>query len=193
MKDIFQKLHTYGGFLFFPLLIIFGISALHINHKFSIFAQHQVWTESHVQISIVNSADNMQLAEVIRDSLGIMGWLPDWRQERNGEIYWFNINHNGAENRIEANLETGVVKINRRATGFGSVLNSLHFFNTDLPGGSLIINSWQYYKNACFFYIILAIISGLYFFLKRQSRLIPPLIFVGSALIITILLIIFIW
>ena len=193
MKKFFSWSHTYAGFLFFPLLIIFGLSAIHINHKMSIMKPRQQWTESQAQINIVNLTDNQALAEAIRDSLGLMGYCPYWTHNRNEERFRFNIMHNGAEYRIDAALKTGIVKINRRGNGFGSVLNTLHFFNHDLPRGSWIINSWQYYKNLCVFYIILAIISGIYFFIRSKTGLVPGIIVMSSALIFSTLLMVYIW
>lgn len=193
MKKFFSWLHTYCGFLFFPLLIILGLSALNINHKFSIMKPHQDWTESQTQVNIINLADNQLLAEAIRDSLGLMGWCPFWTQNRNVERFRFNIMHNGAEYRIDAALKTGIVKVKRRANGFFSVLNSLHFFNNDLPRGSWIINSWQYYKILCIFYIILAIISGIYLFVKRKTGIVPGIIVLFSAMVISTILMIYIW
>jgi hypothetical protein len=193
MKRFFFWLHTYGGFLFFPLLIVFGLSALNINHKFSIMQPRQDWTDSQTQINITNLTDNQLLAEALRDSLSLMGWCPYWTQDRNEERFKFSVVHNGAEYRVEATLKTGIINIKRRANGFGSILNSLHFLNEDLPRGSWIINSWQYFKDFCVFYIIVAIFSGLYFFVKRKTGLVPCIICLGTTLIITTILIICVW
>lgn len=193
MKRFFTLLHTFGGFLFFPLLIIFGLSALNINHKFSILKPRQIWIKSQFQILIPDQADNMLLAEAIRDSLGLIGWCPDWTQKRDEERYRFNVNHNGAEQRIEAILKTGIVNVERRANGFGAILNSLHFFDGNLPGGSWVITSWKLFKEFCFYYMILALFSGLYLFLKRKTGYIPGLIVLGIALLYSSILMLYIW
>lgn len=193
MKRFFTLFHTFGGFLFFPLLIIFGLSALNINHKFSIMQPQQVWTKSRSQIVIPDLANNQLLAEAIRDSLGLIGWCPAWTQNLNEERYKFNINHNGAERRVEAILKTGIVTVERRANGFGAILNSLHFFDGNLPDGPWIITSWKIFKDSCFFYMILALFSGLYLFMKRKSGYIPGLIFLGTALLISSILMLYIW
>jgi hypothetical protein len=122
-----------------------------------------------------------------------MGWCPYWNQNRNDEIFKFNNVHPGAERRIEANLKTGIVLVKRRASGFGSILNSLHFFNETLPQGSWIINSWKYFKNSFVFYIIITVFSSSYFFLIKKKRVFPVLICLCSALMISTLLMVYLW
>lgn len=186
-------IHTYGGFLFFPVFIILGLDALNVNHPFSLFKPHENWTDSQKIISIPDIRDNKALAESIRDSLGLMGWLPEWTMARENERFRFDITHNGAEYRIGAGLKTGVVSIKRKAKGFGSVLRSLHPFNENLPAGTLIVNSWQYYKDAGFFYVLLAVISGIYFILKLKKGKKAAIVAVCTALTISLLLFIYVW
>lgn len=193
MKRFFILLHTYGGFFFFPLLIIFGMSALNINHKFSIMQPRQIWTVSQSQIIIPNLKDKQLLAEAIRDSLGLIGWCPPWTQYLNEERYKFNVNNNGAERRIDAILKTGIVNVARRANGFGPILNSLHFFDGNLPGGKWIITGWKYFKDFCIYYMILALFSGLYLFMKRKTGYVPGFIVLGFALLISSILMLYIW
>lgn len=193
MRRLFSLIHTYGGFLFFPLLIIFGLSALHINHGLKIFEQGEEWDESHRQINVQFIENKQQMAEAIRDSLGLMGWCPYWTQNRNNTRYRFDITHNGAEYKIDTDLQTGNVKIRRRAKGFGSVLNSLHFFNENLPSGTGVVNSWKHYKNVAFFYFAITIISGIYFFIKRKTGIKTGLIVLMSVFLISAGLIIYVW
>jgi hypothetical protein len=186
-------IHTYGGLLFFPVLIIVGISAYDVNHPLSFLKPHEKWTISEKTIYIPEIKQNNKLAESVRDSLGLMGWLPDWKMNRNNERFIFEISHNGAEYRINAELKTGRVEIKRRAKGFGSTLRSLHPFNENLPSGTFLVNSWQYYKDASVFYVILAIASGLWFFLKRKTGRTAGIIVIVSALLLTLLLTYYTW
>lgn len=193
MRKFLSWLHTYGGLLFFPLLLIFGLSALHINHSLGFFVPHVEWTESKKTISLHDTTDNQILAESIRDSLGLMGWCPYWTQNRNENRFRFDITHNGAEYKIDAGLETGLIKIKRRSKGFGNVLNSLHFFNENLPSGTHLVNSWQHYKNLCFIYIIIAIISGIYLFIRKKSSLATGFIIIISMLSFSAFLLLYVW
>ena len=191
MKKIFFFLHTFGGFIFFPLLIIFGLSAIHINHHFLISKND--WIEARVQHNLVNTDDNQILAESIRDSLGFMGHCPYWTQERTNDFFNFSVMRIGAEYKIEANIKTGNIKISKRPHGFASIINALHFFNHDLPRGTKIINSWQYYKNLFVLYISIAIISGIYLFFKNKKKRTSGHIILFSSLAFSIFLFIYIW
>jgi hypothetical protein len=191
-RKILSSLHSFGGLLFFPLLIIFGVSALHINHKLGFLEPRGEWSESQATIKINDNNDKQQLSEAIRDSLGLMGWCPYWTQSGNKDYFKFDIVHNGAEYHISADLANGSVRIKRKPKGAGSILNSLHFFNEDLPSGTKIVNSWKYYKDLCFIYLIIAVSTGIWFALKMKKRRIGLLV-LSSSLILSIILLIIIW
>ena len=170
MKNLLQKLHIYGGLIFFPYLLIFGLSTLYINHDFKIFREKQDWTVRKMVIDIADIEDNQQLAESIRDSLELMGWCPWWIQNRDESQFRFSIDHFGSEHRINANLGTGELIVNRRNKGFWSVLHSLHFLGSDVPRANKVINSWQYYQDFTVIYLIIAIITGVYMFLESKKE-----------------------
>jgi hypothetical protein len=150
------------------------------------------WTETQKKININDNIDKQQLAEAIRDSLGLMGWCPYWTQHRDKEIYSFEITHNGAEYRIAANIDSGNVSIKRRPKGLGSILNSLHFFNEDLPSGTKIVNTWRYYKDLCFIYLLIAIVTGIWLTLKSRKKF-REIIVLCSALAMSCILILYVW
>lgn len=173
-------------------MIIFGLSAININHKLKLLSPKGEWVESQKMIKINDNTDKQQLAGAIRDSLGLMGWCPYWTQNRNNEIFRFEITHNGAEYRITTNIDSGSISIKRKPKGIGNILNSLHFFNEDLPSGTKIVNSWKYYKDLCFIYLIIAVITGIWLALKGRNRKVGLLV-LGSSAVISCILIIFVW
>ena len=194
MRKILSLLHTYGGLFFFPLLFIFGLSAININHHF--INPKQEWIEIRTHHNLVNIYDNQILAESIRDSLGLMGYCPNWTKEqqvRNNDFFNFSVMRIGVEYKIEANIKTGNIKISKRPEGFFSIMNALHYFNNDLPRGTKIINSWQYYKNLFVLYVFLAVISGIYLIFKSKKYRTSGLIALFSVPAFTILLFIYIW
>jgi len=190
MKRLFIALHTYGGFLFFPLLLILGFSSLNFNHHFGVMQPEENWTETQTTFDVANLAGKKMLAENLRDSLGLMGFCPSWTQELNEETFKFSVVHNGAEYMIDISLKTGETIVRRRSNGIGNVINSLHMFNGNIPEGTMIINSWQYFKNICNYYLIVIIFTSLYFFLKRKPRL---LLFFVLTLAVSTTLMIYIW
>ncbi len=193
MKNLLQKIHIYGGLLFFPYLLIFGLSTLHINHDFKIFGEKQDWTERKMVIDIAEIEDNQQLAESIRDSLGLMGWCPWWTQNRNESRFRFSIDHFGSEHRINANLGTGEVIVNRRYKGFLSVLHSMHFLGSDVPRANRVINSWQYYQDFTVIYLIIAIITGIYMFLESKKEKKTGIVILSGFFVASLTFMIYLW
>ncbi len=193
MKNLLQKIHIYGGLLFFPYLLIFGLSTLHINHDFKIFREKQDWTERKMVIDIAEIEDNQQLAESIRDSLGLIGWCPWWTQNRNESRFRFSIDHFGSEHRISANLGTGEVIVNRRYKGFLSVLHSMHFLGSDVPRANRVINSWQYYQDFTVFYLIIAIITGIYMFLESKKEKKTGIVILSGFFVASLTFMIYLW
>lgn len=194
MRKILSHIHILGGLIFFPLMLVFGFSALHINHHFSFLEPHGEWVESVARISISDTTDNQALAESIRDSLGLMGYCPPWTLNRKNGRYSFEIVHNGADYQIKTDLSTGDAVIRRKPRGFGSVFNSLHFFNENLPSGTKTVNSWQYYKDAAFCYLLVAVLSGIWFIISGKSRhRKATLTVLFSSAAITAILIILVW
>src|SRR4051812_23880286 len=87
MRKWMLNLHLYGGLLCAPYLIIFGFSSLHFNHHFGFVAPDsktvpRVWE---APVNVEFSTSNDQLAESIRNSLGLMGWTLPWTMQRDGE------------------------------------------------------------------------------------------------------------
>lgn len=191
MRKILSHIHILGGLLFFPLMIIFGLSAVHINHRLSFLEPKGDWQESASHISITDNQDKQIMAENIRDSLGLMGYCPPWTQNRKDGRYSFDIAHNGADYRIEADLATGDVRVKRKPRGFGSIFNSLHFFNESLPSGNMIVNSWQFYKDAAFIYLVVAVLSSIWLIAsgKRRHRKAVLAVLISSVIITALLII----
>jgi len=194
MKNLLLKIHLYGGLLFLPSLLIFGLSSLHINHNFQLFQEQQEWTqEAEINLHFEDISDNQLLAETIRDSLGLMGWCPWWMQDRKDDLYSFSVTHNGAEYEINADLAKDLVEIKRRSKGFGNIIHSLHFLGEEIPNGTIAINSWRYYQDFTVVYLLLAIATGIYLFLRRKQERKTGLLICCGFFLASIMLMVYIW
>ncbi len=194
MKNLLLKIHLYCGLFFSPLLLIFGLSSLHINHHFQLFEENQGWSEeTEIKLHLKDTSDNQFLAEAIRDSLGLMGWCPWWEQYRKADKYRFGVVHNGAEYEINADLSKDLVSIKRRGKGFGNILQSLHFLGEEIPGGTLAINSWRYYQALSVVYLLLASATGIFLFTRRKKERIAGLLICFGFFCASILLMLYVW
>jgi len=180
--------------LFFPYLLIFGLSSLHINHRFSFMEENQEWEKlENRKIALETTGDDQQLAENIKDSLGIMGWCPWWEQERNESSYHFKITNFGAEYKIILYDSTSTLEVSRRAKGIGHVFHSLHFLGENIPNGTRIVNSWHYYQNLTVLFILIAAITGTILFLKRKKERVVGISIAVVSFSLSIILMLYIW
>jgi len=194
MKNLLLKIHLYSGLFFFPLLVIFGLSSLHINHHFQLFEENQEWSEEQVlNLHFKDTSDNQVLAETIRDSLGLMGWCPWWKQNREGDKYRFGVVHNGAEYKINADLSKDLVTLKKRGKGFANVLQSLHFLGEEIPRGPLAVNSWRFYQTLGVVYLLLASATGIFLFSRKKKERKTGLIIGCGFFTASVLLMLYIW
>lgn len=193
MRKLFLKLHLYAGLLCFPYFIIFGISSLHINHAFPFMKPAESMRQWQRDVPIRELDDNQQLAETIRDSLGLMGWAPWWEQNRQADAYNFQVTHPGKQYRIRAYLQENRVVVEEQSKGFWPVLNALHFVGESIPGAPVPINSWQYYQDFCVFVLVFSILSGVYLFVKRRQETWTGLLILGGCTFVSLLLMVGVW
>ena len=194
VKKILLKTHLYGGLLFFPYLIIFGLSSLHINHRFGFMEENQEWVKLEDESFLLEKTDDdQQLALAIRDSLDYMGWCPPWRQERYDGSFDFRVTNFGAEYKINLDESTNNITISRRAKGLGHVVHSLHFLGENIPNATGIINSWRQYQNFTVFFILLASITGIILFLKRKNERVVGISIASGSFVLSILFMLYIW
>lgn len=182
LKNWLLTIHLYGGLIFFPYLVIFGLSGLHLNHDFAVFQEQQIWETQETQhFTFTHTEDKQILADSIKHALGLIGWAPWWDQYEKDGIFYNSVIHFGAEYRMELTLATGKLQWRRRSKGWGHVLHSLHFLGEGIPQASLLINSWQYYQHASVLYVIFAVLSGLWLFLRRKTERVLGLWVAGIA------------
>jgi hypothetical protein len=193
---ILLKIHLYGGLLFFPYLLIFGLSSLNINHQFSFFDEKQYWEEpvyKKIQLPSQFIDDNQNLSEAVRDSLNLMGWCPWWNRSRSDSTYRFLVMNFGNEYKLNLNIVSGDVEITRRYKGLPHIFKALHFLGEQVPNANFIINSWKYFQNLTVFYVIFAAAIGVVLFLKRQDERRIGLFILFASFSTSILFMIYIW
>ena len=194
VRKVLLKIHLYGGLLFFPYLIIFGLSSLHVNHHFGFMEEEQEWEmlpSRHFELQATD--DNQVLADAVKDSLGLMGWAPFWEQDRDSLSYDFKIVNFGSEYKVSLDLVKNDLSISRRSKGVGHVLHSLHFLGEKIPGGTALINSWHHYQNLTVFFVLAAAITGIILFLKRKRERTIGLAIASGAFLMSLTYLLYVW
>lgn len=168
-KSLLIKLHLYAGLFTSFYLIVFGFSALKMNHDIKL--NRNVITKNwNTQIPLNVALSNKDLAEEIRDQIGIMGWVPFWKFDRDTKNFKFAIEHIGRNYYLDANLKTGFVEIAEAPKGFLAVFDGLHFFNGNIPNAPLLLRTWKIYQWLSLFVMTISLILGLWLWLKYSYR-----------------------
>jgi hypothetical protein len=193
VRNLFIQLHLYAGLACFPYFIIFGISSLNINHDFAFMKPSETTIRWQKRLAVPDLKDNQQLADNMRDSLGLMGWAPYWEQEKGPELYAFTVTHPGKDYTINAFLSQNRVEVTEKSKGFWPVFNSLHFLGGDIPNAPVLINMWQYYQNLSVVVMLFSMATGIYLFLKRKQERTTGLLFLFGSAGLSFLFMLFVW
>lgn len=194
MRKTLIQIHLYLGLASAFYLIIFGISSINLNHRFSWMAQQNTQKSWEAQVKYPSKFTDKQLvAEAIRDSLGLMGWAPYWDHQMQDEVFKFKVVHYGKEYAITAHKETALVEVIEYSKGFWWTFNSLHFLGESIPAANWLVNSWQYYQLLTVIIVMFSVISGVYFWSKRKHERRIGLILISAFSGFSIFLILYIW
>lgn len=171
IRRLILKVHFYGGILCFWYLLILGFSSLHYNHNFAFVNKpHEPSTWSHPMKLAGEFADDRQLAEVVRDSLDLVGWPLPWETRRDsiGTIHVVVV-HPGKRYVIEYSQATSSATVIETPTGFWHVFNSLHGFGV-MPKAP-ITYAWSWYTRITIAVVIFAVFSGIYlWFIGNKNK-----------------------
>lgn len=184
-KSTLIKLHLYAGLFTSFYLLAFGFSALVMNHDIKLEKKELTKTWA-AQAKIDTTLTNIQLAENIRDELGIMGWLPRWEFQRDSTVFAFNIVHLARKHHLDADLHSGKVKISEVPKGILAVFHGLHFLNGKIPNAPLLIKTWAVYQWLSLFVMGISLILGLWLWIKYSYQPWQGLAF-GGLFIFTII------
>ncbi len=189
-KSLLVKLHLYCGLFTFLYLISFGFSSLMLNHGIQVAATEitESWEE---KVEVDANLPDKEAAEKIRDGLGLMGWVPPWKYQRDSLSLHFDITHPGMVYHAHHNFETHRTRIDKSPKGFLNVLNAMHFFNGKIPNAPLLIRSFAIYQWLGLFVLLISLIFGIWLWLKFSAKkwevIAFVLLFVGSTIVMSII------
>ena len=164
-KNLLIKLHVYAGLFTFIYLLAFGVSSLILNHQWSV-ENKEVKSTREQLLEFDPTLSDLELAEQIRDGLGLMGWLPRWQFKRDSASFRFGVTHLAKNYNLNVNLQAGMVQIQEIPKGFLHVFHTLHFFNGNLPNAPLLVRSWAIYQYLTLTVMVISLILGLWLWWK---------------------------
>jgi hypothetical protein len=190
MRDLFLKLHLYGGLLCSSYLLIFGLSSLNYNHHFGRPGEEKVsWERS---LGVENMDDNHALSERVRDELGLIGWTIPWETRRDEEDnLHFGLARPGKHYTIHVYFEEQRVEVEEVRKGFWEVINQLHALMM-LPS-STFVSTWGIYTEVCIWVVFFSAASGVYLWASLQRDRLSGLVVLLGAAVLSVLFMVYVW
>lgn len=168
-KSTLIKLHLYCGLFTSFYLLAFGFSSIVLNHKMELdhTSITRTWSS---QVNVDTSLANNDLAEKVRDQVGLMGWIPTWEFKRDANQFQFNVTHLAKTNQVTLNLHTGGVEISDKPKGFLATLHGLHFFNGRIPNAPFFLKTWIVYQWLSLLVFLFSLVLGIWLWIKYSYR-----------------------
>lgn len=168
-KSTLIKLHLYCGLFTSFYLIAFGVSSIILNHKIKVenTAVKKTWTD---QITPDPSLADQELAENVRNQLGMMGWTPPWQFKRDSINFKFGLVHLAKTSQLNLDLNSGQVEVAEIPKGFWAVLHGLHFFNGRIPNAPFFLKTWIVYQWLTLLVLLFSLILGLWLWIKYSHK-----------------------
>lgn len=185
MRRKLNLIHLYIGLFCFPILIVFGLSSLDINHRFDLLnpePEKSEW-EKKLKLHDLKSKSDNEIAEEIRTQLGQIGWTPEWKQYRQNDTLWCAIGRLRGEMRIEADLLNDKIKVRETRQPWIHVFKGLHFFRGEIPDAHWSVQSWWLYSDLAVIFILYSVIYGLWFLFNRGRRT-EKIVFMAIAVLV---------
>ncbi len=162
MKKLLLDIHLYLGLVCAVYLVIYGISTMAFNHSWKTEPVKSSW-EAVVKIPV--GLEGEALGEALRDSLGLVGWVPAWLIRKTDEGFRLFVGRPGREYEIYLNTATGHARVDETDKGLLSILCGLHGMRS-FPG-STWSHAWSVYSEISIWALIFSALSGVYFWWLR--------------------------
>ena len=173
-----RALHLYFGLLISPLVLIFCISVLVLNHTDYINNRYPIQnlpvTKTHIDKIPYDNSD-LQTAENIIKKLGVKGEI-DFIFQNDSQIS-FPVLLPGFTTSIKIDKQTNDVLITRKEEGAFRATNFLHKMpgphNAKLKGNSFFMQNWKLLADGVVYLLLFLSASGifLWYFLKVERKL----------------------
>ncbi len=187
-KSTLIRWHLYAGLFTAMYILAFGFSSLVLNHGIELDQKTLVeeWEET-VLLGEV-PAENMALANRLRDQLNLMGWPLGWRMKRDSATFSFPMTNPGKEYQLVYEFATNKLQIQTYRKSFWSVLHAMHFFGGEIPNAPFFIRTFVVYQYLGMLVLLSSLILGLWLWIKYSYRKWELYFFGGLALISIILM-----
>ena len=169
-KSLLIKIHLYCGLFTVFYLLAFGFSSIVLNHGIDLEKSEITHRWESLSSTSFNDKENRDIAESVKNEMGLMGWTPYWLFNRDSLSFQFTVTHPGRNYRIDLDLGSGQVSVAEVPKGFLAVLNSIHFLNGQIPNAPVLLSSWAVYQWLALLTMLVSLFVGLWLWIKFHYR-----------------------
>jgi hypothetical protein len=153
-----------------------------LNHKIKVDQKEvtKTWT---AQVQVDPASSDEEMAESMRDQLGLMGWIPPWEYRKDSTQFRCIVTHLAKDTELKLDLRTGGVQAAEMHKGFWAVLHGLHFFRGNIPNAPGWMQSWAIYQWLTLFVLMASLLLGLWLWVRYSRKTWEIYVFGGLFLI----------
>jgi hypothetical protein len=165
MRRWILNIHLYGGLITCWYLLIYGVSSLAFNHPWIVPPLPSGTTTWSRPVQPPPLADDVALAQAVRDELGLFGWPLPWAMKRGSDgALTFDMQRPGKQYRIR--VDGAAAHVEERSTGLRSVIRGLHGMSGGVPG-SRWMAPWTAYTEITTWIVVFSAASGVWLWWSR--------------------------
>ena len=127
MKKLLLDIHLYLGLVFAPYFVIYGLSTLAFQHGWGWSPTNTTTTHT---VQVPEGLEDPSLGAAVRDSLGLIGHVPDWQISTSDQGISFRINRPGRNYYAQLNRETGTVELREENFGIWGIIKVGYLLNS---------------------------------------------------------------
>lgn len=178
-----RLLHLYGGLFVSPLLVVFAISAILINHP-SLQSSPAEPTRRQVSIDVPGGLKGLDLAKEVMRQTGVTGEIDFFSEQAQGPRISVPVSRPSVKITITADLAAKTANISTRAATFGERMIYLHKYPgphvANIRGNWVFTRAWGVLADGTVYLLLFVTVTGIYIWYIVKSERKRGLVFLGA-------------
>jgi hypothetical protein len=171
-----RDLHLYVGLFVSPLVLLYALSVIVINHVLlpRAGAPAPPGERRSVFFDVRDDTSNLTVAKAIRDQIGITGEIVSISRAQRGRLLNFAVQTPRSITSVRADLDAGAAQVERSEQGLAAALVYLHKMpgphNANIRGNWAMTQAWRWVANGTVYLILFVTASGIYLWLVLRAE-----------------------
>jgi hypothetical protein len=181
-----RDLHLYLGLLVSPVIVIFALSSIFLNHAFLPWRGDSVQTRSYT-VPIPTGDNSLDMAKQVRQSIQVSGEIDFIRWDRDDRTLSFPLRRPGWSADVQVDLATGRTTVEEKTTGVWDAMVYMHKMpgphNVAIRGNAPATQAWRVVADATVYLVLFLTATGIYLWLILKVERKAGLIAVGAGMV----------